>query len=117
MPTVNVSQMSYQISTLLRCLRREGDRVDWSPSEADWQPFAKVCEYHQVTSFLFCHLNDAANAVPVGLLGYLRNRYFEISARNYLLAKEAVDLTLFLQVCEIPVIAFKGPVVAVGAYG
>jgi hypothetical protein len=117
MLTVDESQISHQILTLLRCLRREDDRVDWPSGEADWQPFAKTCEYHQVTSFVFCHLNDPTNAVPVGLLDYLRTRYFEISARNYRLAKEAVDLTLLLQERDIPVVAFKGPVVAMAAYG
>jgi Uncharacterised nucleotidyltransferase len=117
MPTVDVSQISHQVFTLLRCLRREGDRVDWPSGEADWQPFAKVCECHQVTPFVFFHLNKTANAVPAGLLEYLRTRYFEISARNYRLAKEAVELTLFLQERDIPAVAFKGPVAAMAAYG
>ena len=117
MPTVDVSPISHQILTLLRCLRGEGDHPDWSSGKAEWEPFAKVCEYHQVVPFVFCRLNDTANAAPVALLEYLRKRYFEISARNYRLAKEAVDLTLFLQAHDIPVVAFKGPVAAMAAYG
>jgi hypothetical protein len=66
---------------------------------------------------VFCQLKDIGNAAPAGLLDYLRSRFFEISTRNYRLAKEAVDLTLFLQERGIPALAYKGPVVALAAYG
>jgi hypothetical protein len=109
--------MSNQIPTLLQLLRKENDHLDWPSSETDWQPFAKACEDHQVTPFVFCQLQDRGNDVPPGLSGYLRERFFEISARNYRLANEVVDLTLALQEHGIPVLAYKGPVVAIIAYG
>ncbi len=111
------SRVRHQIPALLRCLRKESDGVEWRCGEADWQPFAQACEYHQVTPFVFCHLKDIANAAPVGLLEYLRQRYFEISARNYHLAKETVALTLLLEERDIPSVMFKGPAVAMVAYG
>jgi hypothetical protein len=113
----HVKRMSNQIPILLQLLRREKDRLDWPSSDTDWQPFARACEDHQVAPFVFCQLKDRGHDVPPGLLEYLRRRYFEISARNYRLAKEAVDLALLLQEQGIAVLAYKGPAVAIAAYG
>jgi hypothetical protein len=110
-------QMNQQISILLQVLRRETDHLDWPSGGTESLRFASICEYHQVAPFVFCQLNNTKNAAPAGLVEYLRKRFFEISARNYRLAKAAVDLASFLQEHDIPVIAFKGPVVAIVAYG
>jgi Uncharacterised nucleotidyltransferase len=111
------NQLSRQVPTLLHFLRRETNDLDWPPSETEWQAFARLCEYHQVTPFVFCQLKTAENAPPAGLVEYLQRRFYEISARNYRLAQEAVDLASFLQERDIIALAFKGPVVALGAYG
>jgi hypothetical protein len=117
MPTGNVVQMEDQIPTLLRCLGRNTDPLYWPSGETDWQPFAKACEYHQVTPFVFCQLKCLARDVPAGLLAHLRQRYFEISARNYHLAKQAVEIASDLGDHGIAAIAFKGPATAIVAYG
>src|SRR5580698_3772432 len=110
-------QLCRQVPTLLRILRRESDHLDWAPSETKWQPFARLCEYHQVTPFVFCQLKTSEKSPPAGLLEHLRRRFFEISARNYRLAQEVFDLASLLQEQRIPVLAYKGPVVAMAAYG
>jgi hypothetical protein len=117
MPSVQAKQLSRQVPTLLRLLRGENDHLDWPPGETEWQPFARLCEYHQVTPFVFCRLKEAQNASPAGLVEYLHRRFFEISARNYRLAQEAVELASLLQEQGIPVLAYKGPAVAMAVYG
>jgi hypothetical protein len=57
------------------------------------------------------------SAIPPGLLEYLHRRFYEISARNYRLSKELVGITELLQEHRIPVLAYKGPVLAMVAYG
>jgi hypothetical protein len=108
--------MSNHIQTLLRVLRGENDRLDWSPAETEWQRFAALCEVHQVAPFVFCQLKNTSAMVPEGLFEHLRQRFFEVSARNYRLAKEVVELTSFLREYNLPVVAFKGPVIAMTAY-
>lgn len=104
------------IHKLLRILGREND-LDWSPDETDWQPFAKLCEDHQVAAFVFCRLDATGAAVPPGLFEHLRRRFFKISARNYHLAKQVVELTSYLSEHRIQVFAYKGPVIAMEGYG
>jgi hypothetical protein len=111
------NQLSRQVPTLLHFLRRETNHLDWPASETDWQAFARLCEYHQVTPFVFCQLKTSEKTPPAGLVEYLQRRFYEISARNYRLAQEAVDLVSLLQEQGIPVLAYKGPAVAMAAYG
>jgi hypothetical protein len=109
-----------EIHSLLRLLRKpvSGD-FSWLPSiQQDWRPFAAACDFHHLVPFVFCRLRDlAGDSVPAGLLGHLRARFYEISARNYHLARKLVDLTSLLEAHHIPVLAYKGPAVAMAVYG
>jgi hypothetical protein len=107
---------SNHIQKLLRVLQREND-LDWPSDETDWQAFANLCEDHQVAPFVFCRLNATGAAVPPGLFEYLRRRFFTISARNYHLAKQMVEVTSFLSEHRIRAVAFKGAAIAMGVYG
>ena len=106
--------------SLLRLLKTpvSGD-LSWLPStQQDWRPFAAACDFHHLVPFVFCRLRDlAGDSVPPGLLGHLRTRFYEISANNYRLAKKLVDLTSLLRSHHIPVLAYKGPAVAMSVYG
>ena len=66
---------------------------------------------------MFCRFKSMGAAVPPGLFEYLRQRFFKISARNYHLAKQVVEVTSFLKQHGIPVVAYKGPAIAMEAYG
>ena len=108
---------SHEIPKLLRLLRGESNDLDCLPTEWDWQPFARACDDHQVAAFVFCRLKGKPKTISPGLLEYLRQRFYEISARNYRLAKRLVDVTSLLQKESIPVLAYKGPTLAMAIYG
>jgi hypothetical protein len=111
---------SAEIHSLLQLLRTpvSGD-LSWLPSiQKDWRTFASVCDSHQIAPLVFSRLRDiAGDLVPSGLLDYLRARFYEVSARNYHLACNLLDLTSLLEAHHIPVLAYKGPAVAMAIYG
>lgn len=120
MPPVIVPYPNVQTHLLLRLLSQTGSGdVGWcSALQSDWQLFADACDHHNVASLAFCRLAALpGHSVPAGLLARLRARFYEISATNYLLANKLVALTSRLEEQQIPVLAYKGPAVAVTVYG
>jgi Uncharacterised nucleotidyltransferase len=109
-----------EITLLLRLLRPAGvTELDWAPiAHWDWRGFARVCDHHDVAPFIYCRLRGTAGiTVPRELLEHLRLSFFEVSGRNYHLAQKLVDLTALLKEHQIPVLAYKGPTLAMIAYG
>jgi hypothetical protein len=117
MPATHAERFSHEDLRVLRLLRGEGDDLDWLPTEWDWGAFAKTCDRHHLAALVFCRLKASRKAVPPGLFEFLRRRFYEISTNNYRLAKELVGITELFQEHRIPVLAYKGPVVAMVAYG
>jgi hypothetical protein len=117
MPKAPPALFRPEIPTLLRLLSGEGACLDAFHREGDWRPFAEACDDHQVSTFAYCRLQSISKNTPPGLLDHLRQRFYEISARNYRLAKKLVDLTVLLQNEGIPTLAFKGPALAMAVYG
>jgi hypothetical protein len=109
-----------EIRSVLQLLKMpvSGD-LSWLQSiQQDWRPFAAACDNHQIAPVVFCRLRDFSGAsVPSGLLEHLRARFYEVSAHNYHLARNLVDLTSLLDAHHIPVLAYKGPAVAMAVYG
>ena len=106
------------IELLLRLLSARNGHVGLpAGAEWNWQGFAEACDYHEVTPFVYCRLLDLGVPVPPGLTEHLRTRFLEVSGGNYHLAKQLADLTLRLEQEEIPVLAYKGPTLAMVAYG
>lgn len=120
MPPSAAEHPNVEILLLLRLLgQTEHGDVDWcSGPPLDWRVFANACDLHQVTALAFCRLNSLVkHAVPAGLSAHLRERFYKISLSNYLLAKKLVALTSRLEQENIPVLAYKGPAVAMAVYG
>jgi hypothetical protein len=109
-----------EIRSLLLLLRgAAGDHLG-SPhlEQCDWRTFARSCDNHQIAPLIFCRLRDlAGDSVPSGLLEHLRARFYAVSAHNYHLARKLVELTSLLEARDIPVLAYKGPAVAMAVYG
>jgi hypothetical protein len=118
MLTANSECFSHEIPNLLRLLLPKSDDPDWLPLEWNWQSFARACDHHHVAALAFCRLTAIQRkTIPPGLSAYLRQRFYETSANNYRLAKELVCITDLLQEHHIPALAYKGPAVAMIAYG
>src|SRR5579862_7429084 len=109
-----------EITLLLRLLREPGNAdLGWPQvADWDWRGFAKACDHHDVAPFIYCRLRGLAGiAVPPGLLEHLRLCFLEGSGRNYHLAQKLIDLTSLFKEHGIPVLAYKGPTLAMVAYG
>jgi hypothetical protein len=105
---------------LLQLLSQKEDGASiWPPADRwDWRPFAEACELHGVTPYVYHRLQSLPETVPpAGLLEFLRTSFHAVCARNYELAKNLVDLTAKLQAEGIPSLAYKGPSLAMAAYG
>jgi hypothetical protein len=98
---------------------RDGGGLEWLPTATwDWRTFAETCDAHQLAPYVYCRLQGLTTiAVPPELLEHLRARFHEVCARNYQLAKKLVDLTSMLENEGVPVLAFKGPSLAMAVYG
>jgi len=109
------------VRSLLQFLRSgtlEDSGSQFQRQSWDWRAFAEACGAHQLTPFVYCRLQSLReNAVPPGLLEYLRERSYEITANNYRLADRLVSLTSRLRSEGIPTLAYKGPAVAMSVYG
>jgi hypothetical protein len=83
----------------------------------DWRGFAEACDHHDVAPFIYCRLRGLSGIpVPPGLLEHLRLLFLEGSGRNYHLAQKLIDLTALFKEHQIPVLAYKGPTLAMVAY-
>lgn len=98
---------------------REVDDLEWPPAATwDWRNFAEACDRHQVTPNIYCKLQGITpTVVPPGLLEHLRTRFQESCVHNYRLAKKLIDLTSMLENEGVPVLALKGPSLAMAVYG
>jgi len=73
---------------------------------------------HGVMPLLYWNLNKVCpDAVPANTFQRLRTNFFQISARNLSLAGELLKVLHHLKEQGIPAIPFKGPTLAVLAYG
>jgi len=120
MSVASANQTRHDIALLLRLLKRTGSTdLGWLPAATwDWRAFARLCDYHDVGSFIYCRLRGQTGITfPPGLLEHLRVRFLEASVHNYHLAQKLIELTSLLEENEIPVLAYKGPALAMIAYG
>lgn len=84
----------------------------------DWPTFLYQAEYHWVTMQIYPGLKRfCASSIPADLLTKIETTYFANTARNLLLARELIQLLKLLTTHGILAIPFKGPTLAISAYG
>ncbi len=85
----------------------------------DWSALLNLANHHQVIPQLYTRLANASFApdLPPQPLQQLKSQYWSIALRNQRLAETLLETIHRLSQAGIPAIPFKGPVLAVQAYG
>ena len=86
--------------------------------ELDWDYLFQLARRHAVIPLLYSQLaREGADLVPPAFLSKLKLHYQENSARNTILTAELSRLVELLSAAGIDTIPYKGPVLALFAYG
>lgn len=86
--------------------------------DIDWPELIRMATQHGVMPLLYWSLNTTyPEAVPKVTLAKLRNDFHLQARRSLLLSGELVRLLHLFEAQGIPVLPFKGPVLAASAYG
>lgn len=86
--------------------------------DIDWAYLIQTAAQHGVIPLLYQSLNTTCpEAVPKANLAQLRNYFHTNAQRNLFLTNELLKLLNLFESHSIPAIPFKGPVLAVSAYG
>jgi hypothetical protein len=83
----------------------------------DWEAIRQIANWHRVMPMLYRFVSGNADAVPDSFLAALRADYFGNAIRNGGIARETVRIVSGLEAIGIEVLALKGPVLAITAYG
>lgn len=83
----------------------------------DWDFFYSLARRHSLVPLVFCQLDKLAEHVPPETLARFKKDYQENAARNLILADELAQLIQALSAAGVEAITFKGPALAVAAYG
>jgi len=84
----------------------------------DWEYVFQLARRHSIVPLVYVQLQQhASDLVPQQFLAKLKKHYFENSARNTLLTAELCRLINLFRDEGIETIPYKGPVLAIFAYG
>ena len=84
----------------------------------DWEFLCASADKHRVTQLLFRNLSAVAPAsIPADIRSRLRHQFYVNAGSNLKLAHALIDLLQKFRAAAIPVIPFKGSILANGTYG
>jgi Uncharacterised nucleotidyltransferase len=113
-----------EVEVLLLCARAQRDEVALNrlrqllEKNLDWDYLYKIAQRHGLIPLLYDRLRQADVAWgPADLLRRLKLNYQQNAARNQVLTNELLSLIAELQANGIESLPFKGPVLAVVAFG
>jgi hypothetical protein len=87
-------------------------------SNINWKYLIEIAHLHRLLPLLFLNLNKTCSQlVPTDVLNYLRQSYYSNTQRNLFKTSKLVKILKIFEENEIPVIPFKGPVLAAAIYG
>ena len=87
-------------------------------SGLDWDELVRMAKKHGVTSLLYWNLNVICpELIPSDVLQFLRQHFQANAARAHLLTQELIQLAKASADRGVSLIPFKGPTLAVMAYG
>lgn len=88
------------------------------PHSFDWQYFLDIIKFHKILPLVYQCIKETNSAtVPEEVLSYLRKQSFVIAVNNSFHASELLKIINLFNRYQIPVIPFKGPLLAQLAYG
>jgi hypothetical protein len=91
---------------------------DLFKSKIDWDYFFKLARRHSLVPLAYLQLDrNASDLLPADVLQLLKRHYQENAARNLLLAAELCHLIKLFAASGIEAIPYKGPLLALFAYG
>lgn len=119
------AQESQKEHELLLCCARTtaSDRVatrlrEIAATKIDWEYLFLIARRHSIVPLVYLQLDrHAADLVPAEFLNQLKKHYFENVARNAVLTAELCRLITRFADSGIDAIPYKGPVLALFAYG
>jgi hypothetical protein len=84
----------------------------------DWDYVLQAAQRHGITALVSSNLDEAApDVAPAATLEQMRQRFRSNAARNLFLMQELVSIMRELGAAGISVMPFKGPILALTAYG
>src|ERR1041385_7166846 len=106
---------------LLCCARTTADRAlvrEIAGGEIDWEYLFLLARRHSVVPLVYLQLDrHAADLTPPEILATFKKHYLENAARNTILTAELCRLLERFAESGIDAIPYKGPVLALFAYG
>jgi len=108
------------VALLLCCARTSAAPLlrEVAAGDIDWDYLFQLARRHSIVPLVYLQLQQhASDLVPQHFLNKLKKHYFENSARNTLLTAELCQLINLFRDEGIEAIPYKGPVLALFAYG
>jgi Uncharacterised nucleotidyltransferase len=119
----SISNMQKEAELLLCCSRTHLDFATSERIEAllqqdiDWEYLIQIAHLHGVMPLLYWSLkNTCSSYVPQAQLAKLRNNFKINSYNNLILTQELIKLLRLFESHNIPVLPFKGPILAASVY-
>jgi hypothetical protein len=113
-----------EVELILCCVRISEDSARAEHIRAllqeqiDWQYLFRIAHEHRVMPLLFWNLNAACpEAIPEAILSQLQDRFHENNLRNLARTRELLGIVREFGTRGIPVIPYKGPILAAEVYG
>ena len=91
---------------------------EFAAADVDWEYFFQLARRHAILPLVYVPLErHASDLIPQTMLAQLKKHYIENSARNTVLTAELCRLISLFNDAGIEAIPYKGPVLALFAYG
>ncbi|MBD1855910.1 MULTISPECIES: lasso peptide biosynthesis B2 protein [Leptolyngbya] len=118
------SQDDLELALLLCCARTHRDATTVAQihqlvhQPIRWENLIPLAEWHSVLPLVYQTLNTVCpEKIPPEISKRLRQSFYAISLNNQLLIQTLLILLKQFEDAEIPVLAFKGPLLAISYYG
>jgi hypothetical protein len=118
---ISEKKLCLEIELLLNCVRPQidSDRIkDLVKENIDWQYLIQTAYRHGVIPLFYSNLsNICPQLIPASFQQQFQHNQYARTQRNLMLTSKLLKLLELFEANDIPVIPFKGPILAISAYG